>query len=78
MTMDWLKERFKERSSKNGLALIAVGVTALAFKPILGLVAYAAIVYGAWQYWKRRESNPGRNNGYWLAHSALPTCRSSK
>jgi hypothetical protein len=52
MTMDWLKERFKERSSKNGLALIAVGVTALAFKPILGLVAYAAIVYGAWQYWK--------------------------
>ena len=34
--MDWLKARWKERSSQNGVALIAMGVVALVFKPLLG------------------------------------------
>ena len=50
--MDWLKARWKERSSQNGVALIAMGVVALVFKPLLGVAAWAAIIYGAWQYWK--------------------------
>jgi len=50
--MDWLKKRWAERSSKNGVALIAIGVVALVFKPLLGIAAWVAILYGAYQYWK--------------------------
>jgi len=50
--MDWLKKRWAERSSKNGVALIAMGIVALVFKPLIGIAAYAAIAYGAYQYWK--------------------------
>ena len=53
--MDWLKARWAERSSKNGLALIAVGVVALVFKPLLTVAAWAAIIYGAWQYWDKED-----------------------
>ena len=55
LIMDWLKARWAERSSKNGLALIAVGVVALVFKPLLTVAAWAAIIYGAWQYWDKED-----------------------
>lgn len=51
--LDTLKARLKERTSHNGVALIAVGVVALVFKPLLGIAAWAAILYGAWQVWKK-------------------------
>ena len=51
--MDWLKKRWKERSSKNGVALIAMGVVAIVFTPLVGIAAYAAIAYGAYQVWKK-------------------------
>lgn len=51
--VDYLKARWKERSSKNGLALIAMGVVALVFKPFLTIAAWAAILYGAHQYWTK-------------------------
>jgi|TARA_Y100000996_G_scaffold408391_1_gene387383 hypothetical protein len=47
---DWLKERITERTSIDGLILVAVGVLALIAKPIIGLVAYAAIVYGVYTF----------------------------
>jgi hypothetical protein len=53
--MDWLKERWAERTSWNGGALIAVGVVALFFKPLVSMVAWAAIIYGAWQVWKKED-----------------------
>lgn len=49
----WIKARWEERTSWNGGALIAVGVVALVAKPILGLVSWAAIGYGAYQIWKK-------------------------
>jgi hypothetical protein len=49
----WVTARWEERTSWNGGALIAVGVVALVAKPILGLVAWAAIAYGAYQIWKK-------------------------
>ena len=45
---DWLKERITERTSVNGLILVAVGVLALIAKPIIGLGAYAGRVFGVY------------------------------
>ena len=47
---DWLKDRITERTSIDGLILVAVGVLALIAKPIIGLVGYAAIVYGVYTF----------------------------
>lgn len=51
--MDWLKARLKERTSQGGGALIAMGVIALFFKPLVTLAAWAAIIYGAYQVWTK-------------------------
>ena len=47
---DWLKERITVRTSVDGLILVGVGVLDLIAKPIIGLVAYAAIVYGVYTF----------------------------
>ena len=48
----WVSSRLKERTSWDGAALIAAGVCFLLFKGVATIVAYAAIVYGAWTLWK--------------------------
>tara|TARA_R110000744_G_scaffold77895_16_gene153545 strand:+ start:650 stop:802 length:153 start_codon:yes stop_codon:yes gene_type:complete len=48
--MNWIKGRLKERTSYDGIALIAGGVVMI-LMPI-SLVAYAMIAYGAWTMWK--------------------------
>lgn len=55
MVTSWIKERFEERTSWDGVVLIGAGVTFLIFKPIASLVAYAAIAYGAWTLYKSEE-----------------------
>ena len=56
-TMDklkkWAKKRWTERSSQSGIALIAFGVIAIVFKPLITIAAYGAIGYGAYQIWKK-------------------------
>jgi hypothetical protein len=49
---NWVINRIKERTTWDGAALVALGVIVLIAKPIAGLVAYAAIAYGAWTIWK--------------------------
>ena len=49
---NWVAERFTERTSWDGAMLILLGVLVLIAKPIAGLLAYAAIAYGAWTIWK--------------------------
>jgi hypothetical protein len=44
--------RFKERTSWDGIALIAMGVIALAFKPLIGIAAWVAVGYGVYTLWK--------------------------
>ena len=44
--------RISERTTWDGAALVALGVVVLIAKPIAGLLAYAASVYGAWTIWK--------------------------
>lgn len=46
--MNWLKDRLKERTTLDGAVLIVCGVTFLIFKPLATIVAYAAILYGAY------------------------------
>jgi hypothetical protein len=51
----WIKARLKERTSWDGVVLIAAGVVYLVFKPIATIVAYGAIAYGAWTLWKKEK-----------------------
>ena len=48
----WVANRFTERTSWDGAALIALGIVVLIAKPLAGILAYAAIAYGAWTIYK--------------------------
>ena len=54
--IEWIKDRLSERTSWDGGALIAVGVITLFFSAIIpvNLLAWAAIVYGAWTLLKSK------------------------
>ena len=49
----WLDNRLKERTSLDGVVLIAAGVIFLILKPIADIIAYGAIAYGVWTFWKK-------------------------
>lgn len=51
----WVADRFTERTSWDGAALIGLGIVILIAKPLAGLLAYAAIAYGAWTIWKKEK-----------------------
>ena len=46
--LDFIKDRFTERTSLDGSLLIAIGVICLMFGPLVKYAAYVAVVYGAW------------------------------
>ena len=50
ITMSWLKNRLKERTTLDGVVLVASGI-AMIMVPV-NLIAYAMIAYGAWTIWK--------------------------
>ena len=50
--MNWIKGRLKERTSYDGMVLIAGGV-AMILMPI-SLVAYAMIAWSAFSLWKKQ------------------------
>jgi len=50
ITMSWLKNRLKERTTLDGVVLVASGI-AMILVPV-NLIAYAMIAYGAWTIWK--------------------------
>ena len=47
-----IKEKLGELSSWSGGMFIGIGVLIMVGSPILSIVAYAAIAYGAWTMWK--------------------------
>ena len=49
-TMNWLKNRLKERTTLDGAMLVAAGLVMI-MAPV-DLVAYVLIAYGAWTIWK--------------------------
>jgi len=46
--MNWIKDRIVERTSLDGVVLIAVGGIILLAGPFAKIAAWAAIAYGAW------------------------------
>lgn len=52
MILGYISKRLNERTTWDGIVLVAAGVAFLIFKPIASLVAYAAIAYGVWTIWK--------------------------
>jgi hypothetical protein len=55
IVVKWFLDRFKERTTWDGVVLIAAGVVYLVFEPIATIVAYVAIGYGAWTLWKKEK-----------------------
>jgi len=53
MIKNFVKNRLKERTTLDGVVLIAAGVTFLIFKPIAAIIAYGAILYGAYTIIKK-------------------------
>jgi len=52
MIVNRIKEKLAERSSKDGVAMIVAGAAIIVFSPFAKLIAYAAIVYGAYTIYR--------------------------
>lgn len=54
--IELLKNQFlakiKQKTTINGIVLMVAGISYLVLKPIAVIVAYAAILYGAWIIWQ--------------------------
>ena len=69
--MQWLKDRWEERTSWDGTVLIGVGVVCILFAPLVKWVAWAAVIYGVWTLFRPiypPKDNMGLrcNNILWL------------
>jgi len=53
MIKNFIQKRLKERTTLDGVILIGAGVCFLIFKPIASVVAYGAILYGAYTLLKK-------------------------
>jgi hypothetical protein len=51
--MNWLKSKLAERSSMDGILMIAAGAAIIVFSPLTQMIAYAAIAWGAWTIWRK-------------------------
>ena len=45
---EWVKDRVQERTTWDGVMLIAVGLVGLLFQGLVTWAAYIAIEYGVW------------------------------
>lgn len=53
--IEWIKNRFAERTAWDEIVLVGAGVVYLVIEPIGTVVAYGAIAYGAWTIWKSKS-----------------------
>ena len=53
MIKKWINSRIKQRSTVDGVLMVAAGAAIIIFSPLTTLIAYAAIAYGAWTIWKK-------------------------
>jgi hypothetical protein len=51
--MNWLKSKLTERSSMDGILMVAAGAAIIVFSPLTQMIAYAAIAWGAWTIWRK-------------------------
>ena len=55
LAKSWLSDRLKERTSWDGLGLVALGLLVLFLAPLAKIAAGVAIVYGGWTFWKKEK-----------------------
>ena len=55
--MDWIKARFKERTSLDGVSLILVAGLVLIAAPIVKLLAWPALAYGIYTLVKSEDND---------------------
>jgi hypothetical protein len=53
--INWLKEKWSERSTWDGTMLLVMGVIVLAASPFMKYAAMAAIAYGAYRIWEEEK-----------------------
>ena len=53
MIKDWIDNRLKQRSTVDGVLMVAAGAAIIVFSPLTKLIAYGAIAYGAWTIWRQ-------------------------
>jgi hypothetical protein len=53
MIKNWIETRLQERSTVDGVLMVAAGAAIIIFSPLTKLIAYGAIAYGAWTIWRK-------------------------
>jgi hypothetical protein len=52
MIKDWIENRLKQRSTVDGVLMVAAGAAIIVFSPLTKLIAYGAIAYGVYTIWR--------------------------
>jgi hypothetical protein len=50
--LNLIKSKLKERSSLDGVAMVAAGAVIIIFSPLTTVIAYGAIAYGAYTIYR--------------------------
>jgi len=53
MIKNWIEKRLAERSTIDGVLMVAAGAAIIIFSPLTKIIAYAAIAYGAYTIWRQ-------------------------
>lgn len=53
MIKKWIESRLQERSTVDGIVMVAAGAAVIVFSPFAKLIAYAAIIYGVWTIYRQ-------------------------
>lgn len=53
MIKNWIENRLKQRSTVDGVLMVAAGAAIIVFSPLTSLIAYGAIAYGAYTIWRQ-------------------------
>jgi hypothetical protein len=52
MFKNWIKKKLDERSTMDGILMVAAGAVIIIFSGLAQAIAYAAIAYGAYTIWR--------------------------
>ena len=52
MIKNWIKTKLNERSTMDGILMVAAGAVIIIFSGLAQAIAYAAIAYGAYTIWR--------------------------
>jgi len=53
MIKKWIANRLQERSTVDGIVMVAAGAAVIVFSPFAKLIAYGAIAYGVWTIYRQ-------------------------